>query len=130
MSAEFVVWEQQDDGSEVGIDFGVPGPFGDLALGFRFGELDLRIAGAYHTEEPSIFVTLLAHWARSAEPSWVVYELSMVRLELVEATAGLVATDHSENGTFALCFRASTHSPRPTHFPLPRASGTKPEITS
>ena len=62
----------QADGIDVALDFTTPGPFGDFAFTARIPEPDgtvrERVYGAHHTDEAAIFVEILQHWARVAEP--------------------------------------------------------------
>lgn len=91
----------QPDGAVVTLDFTTVGPFGDFAFTARVpapdGTLTERIYGAYHTQEPLIFVQILQHWARVAEPADILTGLEHADGALGDLTEGLEPTAQSEN---------------------------------
>ena len=91
----------QPDGISVTLDFTTPGPFGDFAFVARIPEPDgtvrERVYGAHHTEEAAIFVEILQHWARVAEPDDVLAGLDRADAVLRFLTDHLARTTRSEN---------------------------------
>lgn len=91
----------QPDGAVVTLDFTTVGPFGDFAFTARVptadGTVRERIYGAYHTQEPLIFVQILQHWARLAEPAGILTGLEHADAVLGDLTEGLEPTAQSEN---------------------------------
>ena len=91
----------QPGGAVVTLDFTTVGPFGDFAFTARVraadGTVRERIYGAYHTQEPLIFVQILQHWARVAEPADILTGLEHADVVRGRLTEGLVPTAQSEN---------------------------------
>lgn len=91
----------QADGIDVALDFTTPGPFGDFAFTARIPEPDgtvrERVYGAYHTDEAAIFVEILQHWARVAEPDDILAGLERAEAVLRFLTDHLAPTTRSEN---------------------------------
>lgn len=91
----------QADGVDVALDFTTPGPFGDFAFTARTpepgGTIRERVYGAHHTEEPAIFVEVLQHWARVAEPDDIQAGLERAEAVLRFLADGLEPTSRSEN---------------------------------
>lgn len=91
----------QADGVDVALDFTTPGPFGDFAFTARIpepgGTIRERVYGAYHTDEAAIFVEILQHWARVAEPDDIFVGLERADAVLRFLTDDLAPTTRSEN---------------------------------
>ena len=91
----------QADGISVTLDFTTPGPFGDFAFTALIPEADgtvrERVYRAYHTEEAAIFVEILQHWARVAEPDDILAGLDRADAVLRFLTDDLAPTARSEN---------------------------------
>ena len=91
----------QPDGINVTLDFTTPGPFGDFAFTARIPEPDgtvrERVYGAYHPEEAAIFVEILQHWARVAEPDDILSGLDRADAVLRFLTDDLEPTARSQN---------------------------------
>lgn len=91
----------QADGINVTLDFTTPGPFGDFAFAASVPEADgsarERVYGAYHTDEAAIFVEILQHWARVAEPDDILAGLARAEAVLRFLAEGLEPTNRSEN---------------------------------
>lgn len=91
----------QPDGTSVTLDFTTPGPFGDFAFTTRIpepgGTVRERVYGAYHTEEAAIFVEILQHWARVAEPDDILAGLERAAAVLRFLTNDLEPTARSQN---------------------------------
>ncbi|WP_292606046.1 hypothetical protein [Nocardioides sp. REDSEA-S30_B4] len=91
----------QADGIDVALDFTTPGPFGDFAFTARIPEPDgtvrERVYGAHHTDEAAIFVEILQHWARVAEPDDILAGLERAAAVLRFLTNDLEPTARSQN---------------------------------
>ena len=91
----------QPDGITITLDFTTPGPFGDFAFVARIPEPDgtvrERVYGACHTDEAAIFVEILQHWARVAEPDDILAGLDRANAVLRFLTDDLAPTARSEN---------------------------------
>lgn len=91
----------QPDGTSVTLDFTTPGPFGDLAFTAHIpdpdGYVGERVYGAYYTEEAPIFVEILQHWARVAEPDDILAGLERADAVLRVLTADAEPTTSSQN---------------------------------
>ncbi len=91
----------QADGVDVTLDFTTPGPFGDFAFTAGIpqpdGTVGERIYGAYHTDESAIFVEILQHWARVAEPDDIFAGLERADAVLRFLIDHLAPTTRSEN---------------------------------
>lgn len=91
----------QRAGAAVTLDFTTVGSFGDFAFTASVpaadGTIRERIYGAYHTQEPLIFVQILQHWARVAEPADILTGLEHADVVLGCLTEGLEPTAQSEN---------------------------------
>lgn len=91
----------QSDRTSVTLDFTTPGPFGDFAFTARIpgadGTVRERVYGAYHTDEAAIFVEILQHWARVAQPDDILAGLDRADAVLRFLTDGLEPTARSEN---------------------------------
>lgn len=99
----------QPDGISVTLDFTTPGPFGDFAFTARIpepgGAVRERVYGAYHTEEAAIFVEILQHWARVAEPDDILAGLERADAVLRFLTDDLAPTARSQNDFSGLLHR-------------------------
>lgn len=91
----------QPDGISVTLDFTTPGPFGDFAFTARIpgpgGTVRECVYGAYHTDEAAIFVEILQHWARVAEPDDILAGLERAEAVLRFLTDDLEPTARSQN---------------------------------
>lgn len=91
----------QPDGISLTLDFTTPGPFGDFAFTARIpepgGNVRERVYRAYHTEEAAIFVEILQHWARVAEPDDILAGLERAETVLRFLTDDLDPTARYEN---------------------------------
>lgn len=91
----------QADGVDVALDFTTPGPFGDFVFTARIpepgGTIRERVYGLYHTDEAAIFVEILQHWARVAEPDDILAGLERAEAVLRFLTDDLAPTTQSEN---------------------------------
>lgn len=91
----------QAGGVDVALDFTTPGPFGDFAFTARIpepgGTVRERVYGAYHTDEPAVFVEILQHWARVAEPDDILAGLERADAVLRFLTEHLAPTTRSQN---------------------------------
>jgi hypothetical protein len=91
----------QADGVDVTLDFTTPGPFGDFAFTAGIpqpdGTVRERVYGAYHTDESAIFVEILQHWARVAEPDDILAGLERADAVLRFLIDHLAPTTRSEN---------------------------------
>ncbi|UUW88694.1 hypothetical protein [Pimelobacter simplex] len=91
----------QAEGVDVALDFTTPGPFGDFAFTAQIPEPDgavrERVYGADHTDEPAVFVEILQHWTRVAEPDGILAGLERAEAVLRFLTDDLAPTTQSEN---------------------------------
>lgn len=96
-----VFFVPQAAGVDVTLDFTTPGPFGDFAFTAGIpqpdGTIRERVYGAYHTDEAAIFVEILQHWARAAEPDDILAGLERADAVLRFLTDRLAPTTRSEN---------------------------------
>lgn len=96
-----VFFVPQADRVDVALDFTTPGPFGDFAFTARIpepgGPIRERVYGSYHTDEAAIFVEILQHWARAAEPDDILAGLERADAVLRFLTDDLAPTTRSEN---------------------------------
>ncbi len=106
-----VFFVPQADGVDATLDFTTPGPFGDFAFTAGIpqpdGTVRERVYGAYHTDEPAVFVEILQHWARVAEPDDILAGLERAEAVLRFLTDNLASTTRSQND-FADLLRRST----------------------
>lgn len=100
----------QPDGVGVTLDFTTPGPFGDFAFTARIpepgGTVRERVYGAHHTEEAAIFVEILQHWSRVAEPDDILAGLQRADAVRRFLTDDLAPTTGSENDVADLLHRS------------------------
>jgi hypothetical protein len=96
-----VFFVPQADRVDVTLDFTTPGPFGDFAFTAGIpqpdGTVRGRVYGAYHTDEPAVFVEILQHWARVAEPDNILAGLERAEAVLRFLTDRLAPTTRSQN---------------------------------
>lgn len=96
-----VFFVPQAEGVDVTLDFTTPGPFGDFAFTAGIpqpdGTVRERVYGAYHTDEAAIFVGILQHWARVAEPDDIFAGLERAGAVLRFLTDHLAPTTRSES---------------------------------